>query len=48
MENKSLYDLYDNAKTPIPGSKAYGLCQKTDITLFASVFDISTIKKLEK
>ncbi len=48
-KDKSLYDLYSEAKTPkewVPELMSYA--KKIGITLFASVFDIDTVKYLKQ
>lgn len=48
-KNKSLYELYSEAKTPKDWiAELISYSKKIGITLFASVFDINTVKYLNK
>ena len=46
---KTLYELYKNAETPFRWyKKIFELCKKINLIVFASVFDLKSLKLLEK
>tara|TARA_B100000963_G_scaffold360310_1_gene390686 strand:+ start:364 stop:1431 length:1068 start_codon:yes stop_codon:yes gene_type:complete len=46
---KTLYELYKNAETPFKWyKKIFELCKKINLIVFASVFDLKSLKLLEK